>query len=265
MNLEYTKLIILTLFVLNIFQFFSKNQKISEVNEPKSIESISCQNLINRTKNIELFHQIALKQGTDKVTSHHYEHFYGNILGPLRNNYINFLEIGLGCDVGYGPGKSIPLWKEFLPKVTISILEYNENCAKQFTSKVKNVFIGDQSDFKVLERVGKEGGPYDFIVDDGGHTRKQQINSVIGLWPHLNSKGVYVIEDIFTSFMSVTNDNAVSAFDLITELIILLNNPNLVGYEAIYPNITIREYSREISKTLLSLSCFERACILFKK
>jgi hypothetical protein len=38
------------------------------------------------------------------------------------------------------------------------------------------------------------GGKFDVNVDDGGHTRKQQVNCLIGLWP-------YVIEDIFTSFV----------------------------------------------------------------
>ena len=104
---------------------------------------------------IKLYKEIAVRSGSDKVTTHHYEHLYGQFLGPLRFSEINFLEIGLGCDMGYGPGKSILLWKEFLAKARISVLEYNANCARKFVSQVENLFTGDQRDFAVLNKVGQ--------------------------------------------------------------------------------------------------------------
>jgi hypothetical protein len=103
----------------------------------------------------ELFKKIALKHGTDKVTTHHYEYVYGQLIGPIRNENINFLEIGLGCGMSYGPGKSIPLWKEFMPNAIISIMEFNEACAKPFEIQVKNLFVGDQSDLSLLKRIGE--------------------------------------------------------------------------------------------------------------
>ena len=217
---------------------------------------------------VDLFKLIGLKYGTDKVTSHHYEHLYGKVLGPYLNTEINFLEIGLGCGMSYGPGKSIPIWKELFSKINISVLEYDEECANKFKNKVNNLYTGDQSNLQLLDRIGQEVGPFDVIVDDGGHTRKQQVNSVIGLWPYVASKGVYVIEDFFTSFLQKFNDNKESSFDLVMDLIILLNNPSLAGYSLNtqeLPNIKITEHAKAISESLLSISCFERACVLFKK
>ena len=103
----------------------------------------------------DLFRQIALKHGTDKVTTHHYEYVYGQLIGPIRYENINFLEIGLGCGMGYGPGKSIPVWKEFMPNANISILEFDEACAKPFQNQVKNLFVGDQSDLSLMKRIGE--------------------------------------------------------------------------------------------------------------
>jgi len=103
----------------------------------------------------DLFRQIALKHGTDKVTTHHYEYVYGQLIGPIRYENINFLEIGLGCGMPYGPGKSIPVWKEFMPNANISILEFNEACAKPFETQVKHVFTGDQSDLSLMKRIGE--------------------------------------------------------------------------------------------------------------
>ena len=78
---------------------------------------------------------------------------------------------------------------------------------------------------------GETGGIFDVIVDDGGHTRKQQVNSLIGLWPYVRKNGgIYVIEDIFTSFIPSFNDNKESALDLMFELIIILNKPSPAGF-----------------------------------
>ena len=115
------------------------------------------QALVDKSNKIEIFKKIALKHGTDKVTTHHYEYVYGQIVGLIRYEKINFLEIGLGCGMGYGPGKSIPVWKEFMPNATISILEYNEACARPFESQVKHLFVGDQSDLSLMKQIGEFG------------------------------------------------------------------------------------------------------------
>ena len=214
---------------------------------------------------IQTFNDSASRIGTDKVTYHHYEYLYGQFLGPLRFSEINFLEIGLGCNMPYGPGKSIILWKEFFTKASVSVLEFDEKCAQKFVNEVKNLFTGDQSNFDVLNNIGKYG-PYDVIVDDGGHSRKQQVNSLIGLWPFVKSKGFYVIEDIFTSFMLSYNDNEENAIDVIFQLILLLNEAADIKAGTVLPKkISISEHSKSIARDLLFISCFQRVCILNKK
>ncbi len=55
---------------------------------------------------------------TDKVASHTYQMMYGMLLVPLirKSARVKMLEIGLGCDVGGGPGKSAMLWRNLLPE-----------------------------------------------------------------------------------------------------------------------------------------------------
>ena len=62
------------------------------------------------------------------------------------------------------------------------------------------VEIGDQSDPAFLERVGAAHGPFDLIVDDGGHKMQQQITSFRHLWPRLADRGLYIVEDVHTSY-----------------------------------------------------------------
>ena len=221
--------------------------------------------------NIETFKQIALKHGTDKVGSHNYEYVYGQLLGPIRFDQMNFLEIGLGCGMPYGPGRSIPVWKEFLPNAIVSVLEYNEKCARPFEDKVDHLFVGDQRDVNFMKSIGAKGGPYDIVVDDGGHSRTMQINSLVALWPYIEKNGgIYIIEDIFTSYMEINglNDNPQqSALDLIMEMIVVLNDPSRLNkdWKTNLPQMKIHQNTKDISSSVMSINCFERACALIKK
>ncbi len=49
-------------------------------------------------------------------------------------------------------------------------------------------------------QVAEDHGPFDVIIDDGGHTMAQQIVSAETLFPLLNDGGVYMVEDCHTSY-----------------------------------------------------------------
>jgi hypothetical protein len=223
--------------------------------------------------NINKFRRIASKHGTDKVGYHNFEYTYGQLLSHIRfGNELNFLEIGLGCGMPYGPGKSIPVWREYLPNARISIFEFDEKCARPFEKVVDELYVGDQRDKEKMRTVGEQGGPYDIIVDDGGHSRKMQINSLIALWPFVKKRGgIYIIEDIFTSYLEVNglNDNPEqSALDLMIELIVILNDPSKLSKDwkiQTPTNIKISQQARELSVDVMSVNCFEGACALIKK
>jgi hypothetical protein len=38
------------------------------------------------------------------------------------------LEIGLGCDMAYGPGASAKVWRELFPDAVVWFAEFNEEC-----------------------------------------------------------------------------------------------------------------------------------------
>lgn len=214
---------------------------------------------------IKIFNSTGNKLQSEKIIQHNFEYLYGIHLGPIRQQPINMLEIGLGSGMVNGPGRSIILWKEYFPNATINILEFDENCAESFRSQVKNLYTGDQSDFNVLKQVA-ESGPYDLIIDDGGHSRKQQINSLIGLWPHVKPGGFFIVEDIFTAFLDKYNDKpSENAIDVMFQLIILLMDGRDLGFNTKFPKTPISEFAKEIVKDLLFVSCFKRACILNKK
>jgi len=145
-----------------------------------------------------------MKYGTDKVAAHHYQQMYEHRLAPFRDKRIKMLEIGLGCDMSYGPGMSYYTWLEYFSHVDLYYIEYNKECAEKWANQTDQatIFAGDQADVPFLNRFLEEsGGNFDIIIDDGGHTMTQQRVSLQVLWPSVKPGGIYFIEDLATSYL----------------------------------------------------------------
>jgi len=152
----------------------------------------------------------ALKPASDKFAEthqkrgHHYQAMYKPLLLPWHLSGVapKFFEIGLGCNMDYGPGASVAVWRTLFPGIDLWEAEYNEDCVKKSVKdgtlpKGVSVVTGDQGDPEVVTRWAKEsGGDFDVVVDDGGHQNGQIKTSFDALWPHVKKGGVYFIEDL---------------------------------------------------------------------
>lgn len=144
----------------------------------------------------------ALKPVTDKVTYHSYQTMYGRFLLPYYhlNPSMKFLEIGLGCDMGYGPGASVAVWRKLLPKAELWEAEFNGECVEKHRNGMLrgiNLLTGDQGRDTVLDEwIKTSGGDFDIVVDDGGHQNCQIWHSFQKLWPTVKPGGLYFIEDM---------------------------------------------------------------------
>lgn len=124
----------------------------------------------------------------------HYLEIYDDLLAPWQNRDLSFLEIGVY------KGGSIPMWQGFFGGGSrLTFLDIDPECAKLALPGTQ-VEIGDQSDPSFLARVAEARGPFDVIVDDGGHKMDQQTTSFLHLWPHLRNRGLYIVEDVHTSY-----------------------------------------------------------------
>ena len=59
---------------------------------------------------------------------------------------------------------------------------------------------GDQGDEQFLDSMARELGPFDIIIDDGSHMSHHVLASFNALFPHVRPGGIYVIEDLGTSY-----------------------------------------------------------------
>jgi hypothetical protein len=59
---------------------------------------------------------------------------------------------------------------------------------------------GSQEDVVFLKSINNTRGYFDIIIDDGGHKMHQQITSITHLLSQVRSEGIYVIEDLHSSY-----------------------------------------------------------------
>ncbi len=103
-------------------------------------------------------------------------------------------------EIGVFHGGSLELWhKYFGAGLRLYAIDIDPECRKFEDAKTR-ILIGDQADRAFLARVRREVPPVDILIDDGGHTMDQQIATFEELFPHLSERGVYVCEDLHTSY-----------------------------------------------------------------
>ena len=137
---------------------------------------------------------------TDKWGAHFYTPHYQHHFSKYRNKRINMLEIGVG---GYSNpklgGESLRMWKKYFPHGNIFSLDIHDKSYHQ-EARIK-IFKGSQVDYKFLDDVLENiGAPLDIIIDDGSHYNEHVIKTFEYLFPKLKDGGIYVVEDIQTSY-----------------------------------------------------------------
>ena len=125
-----------------------------------------------------------------------YFEVYDRLLSKYIGKEITFVEIGV-LD-----GGSLFMWRDFFgEKARIIGIEINEG-AKVWESHGFEIFIGSQSDPDFWEKFYEQVGEVNVVLDDGGHTYRQQIITVECALPHMVEDGIIIVEDTYTSYQS---------------------------------------------------------------
>jgi 23S rRNA U2552 (ribose-2'-O)-methylase RlmE/FtsJ len=124
----------------------------------------------------------------------HYFEVYDRHFSRYRGTDVHFVEFGVS------QGGSLQMWKNYFgPKAKIYGVDINPHCKQLEEDQVK-IFIGDQEDKAFLRSLADAIPRIDILLDDGGHTMKQQINTYEALFPRIDKHGVYMCEDVSTSY-----------------------------------------------------------------
>lgn len=136
---------------------------------------------------------------TDKWGKHFYTPHYFFHFNKFKSKKIKLLEIGIG---GYeNPqqgGGSLRMWERFFDRALIYGIDiYDKTQLEEGRIKIKQ---GSQVDALFLESLNDEVGGFDVIIDDGSHQNEHIIKTFEILFPKLKDDGIYVIEDVQTSY-----------------------------------------------------------------
>lgn len=124
----------------------------------------------------------------------HYFDIYDRHFSPLRGKDIVVLEIGIA------QGGSLKMWKQYFgPQARIIGVDIDERC-KQFEEQQIDIFIGSQADVNFLTQLKRDIPRVDILIDDGGHTMQQQILTFENMFSHVKDGGIYLCEDLHTSY-----------------------------------------------------------------
>jgi hypothetical protein len=124
----------------------------------------------------------------------HYFEIYDRHFSRFRGTEVNVVEFGVS------QGGSLQMWKSYFgDRAKLFGIDINPNC-RQFEEPAVQIHIGDQEDRGFLRHLANTLPRIDILIDDGGHTMSQQINTFEELFPRIDNNGIYLVEDLHTSY-----------------------------------------------------------------
>jgi hypothetical protein len=124
----------------------------------------------------------------------HYFEIYERHLQRFRGADITIVEFGVSH------GGSLQMWKHYFgARASVIGVDIDPRCKVVEEERIK-VVIGDQADRAFLARLRSIVPRVDVLIDDGGHSMEQQITTFEEMFPHISPDGVYVAEDLHTSY-----------------------------------------------------------------
>jgi hypothetical protein len=203
--------------------------------------------------------RLAIRHGTDKWGPHFYTPVYHSLFSHLREKPVRLLEIGVG---GYGyssiGGNSLAMWADYFPDgkiVGIDIAEKKLELGPRITLR-----RGSQDDPAFLQRISGEFGPFDIVIDDGSHVPAHVTKSFSTLFPLIADGGLYVIEDVQTSFWPQWGGSLADGGATMLLAGSMLHHLNYAEIKIAKPDIQVME----LSKWVRSLRAYHNIIVVEK-
>lgn len=124
----------------------------------------------------------------------HYFEVYDRHFSKFRGGDTTVVEFGVQH------GGSARMWRDyFRPRSRIYGIDKDSRCVSVASEGIE-IIIGDQEDRDFLKTLVDKLPKIDVLIDDGGHRMQQQINTFEMMFPAIQPNGVYLCEDLHTSY-----------------------------------------------------------------
>lgn len=184
-----------------------------------------------------------------------YFNIYESIFDEFRKKPITFVEVGI-----FGGG-SLFMWKKYFhPKSRIIGIDLNPK-AKEYEKFGFEIFIGDQENPEFWKKFYNKVGKIDILLDDGGHTDIQQIQTLISSINKIKENGIIAIEDVHTSYLTEFGNPSSSSFINFSKKIVDLINSRFSGLNKL--NNSKDEIKNLLKKNIYAINFYE-SIVVFK-
>lgn len=120
---------------------------------------------------------------------------YSSLLESYRGAKKTIVEIGVA------DGGSLHMWRRYFGEdARIVGVDFNPNSLALIEDGFE-IFIGSQSDPQFLERIFRDIGPIDVLIDDGGHSNLQTLTTLHVAIDAMRDGGTIIFEDTHASYM----------------------------------------------------------------
>lgn len=205
---------------------------------------------------------IGREEGTDKSSEFHdYLKKYEFFLKRFQGRPMTLIELGIFH------GQSLRMWGRYFPNARVIGVDIDPACEKLGGDENMMAFIMDLSQMKNLERL-KAYHPT-IIVDDASHVWSHQIKAFLTLWDALPHGGVYILEDLETSFPSCRqmgfDDAVISTYDFLSAIAEIATSREHLRMEGQPPIIAaLKENIERIGGEMDLMSFLHGSCVMVK-
>lgn len=207
--------------------------------------------------------EIGSSYRTDKCSDHHnYLNKYEFFIRRWKKEPITILELGVF------KGGSIKTWEAYFEKAKIYGVDIDEAC-KAYESDRSKIIIQDLSNEDELAKLG-ELHPQ-IIVDDASHIWSHQIKALFQLFPQMSGGGVFIVEDLGTSFsgfraLGEYRDSCVTTYEFLSAVAEVVTSGEYLETSHVKKEIyLLREEIEMIAQQVEMISFLRGSCILIKK
>ena len=154
--------------------------------------------------------EIGIQVDTYKATYHYFTEIYDTIFSKYKSPRI--LEIGV-----YEFG-SIAMYLRYFDNPYIVAMDIQEKT--EFLNDSWKFIHGDQTKISDLKKCVVNELPFNIILDDGGHSMKQQQIAFGFLIDYVKPGNYYILEDLHTSFRReyIEPDCQITTYDMLQKI-----------------------------------------------
>ena len=186
----------------------------------------------NKIFNIEENYDLSTLEGlaekyyTDKHFTHDFfRQVYQKEFEKIKDSARKVVELGVH------EGQSINIWREFFKNAKIIGIDCQINRAEIDNNErveLINMTVGSNDD-EELENFSKQHDDIDLFIDDGSHLMKDQQVTIAKIFKSIKSGGIYVLEDLHTSYSVRTDKNSIFKSEKNTITLDMLEEFNATG------------------------------------